>query len=369
MGLIDKFKKILFDEDEVEIPIGDELPERQPKPKKAEEVIRTSRSGFIDYSETKEKEEEDIIKEVVVPKEDKEEKEEKEKEFSFPIIDDFSERNTMSRSAREESISLEPEKVATPRRDYSSLINSDIKVKKNEEKDYRSIIKSKSSEKEEKKPFKVTPVISPVYGYIEEPKEAEMEYISVPKKEIDPSKPRMFGPVSYNDEPLPMKQAPVKKEEINDLTQSIIDLAKSNPVIHDKVLEEEVIYREEQKVEENYQDNNSVEEDIIIETPNYDDYEEIKTSGIENEYLGNNNIEDAFESTSELERINYEDEHNEVEKEVKTDDIINEISNEVFNEDTKEDEDAHLDDTIETDLFNLIDSMYKSNDEDEIEED
>ena len=80
-------------------------------------------------------------------------------------------------------------------------------------------------------------------------------------------------------------------------------------------------------------------------------------------------IEDAFESTSELERINYEDEHNEVEEEVKTDDIINEISNEVFNEDIKEDEDAHLDDTIETDLFNLIDSMYKSNDEDEIEED
>lgn len=367
MGLIDKFKKILFDEDEVEIPIGDELPERQPKPKKVEEVVRTSRSGFIDYSESQEKEE-DIIKEVVVPKEDKEEIEEKEKEFSFPVIDDFSERTIMGRSNKEESVSLEKEKVVTPRRDYSSLINSDIKVKKNEEKDYRSIINSKVNEKEEKKPFKVTPVISPVYGYIEEPKEAEMEYISVPKKEIDPSKPRMFGPVSYNDEPLPVKKAPVKKEEINELTQSIIDLAKSNPVIHDNKIEEE-IYHEDTKEENNYQIDNSVEEDIVIETPNYDDYEEIKTSGIENEYLGNNNIEDAFESTSELERINYEDEHNEIEEEVKTDDIINEISNEVFNEDTKEDEDAHLDDTIETDLFNLIDSMYKSDDEDEIEED
>ena len=95
----------------------------------------------------------------------------------------------------------------------------------------------------------------------------------------------------------------------------------------------------------------------IIVTPNYDEFE---TSGIENAYIGNNNIEDAFESTGEFNRIREFDERKDVEEEtpISIEEIIN-------NKDNLEDEDDHLDDTIETDLFNLIDSMYKRSDEDD----
>lgn len=81
------------------------------------------------------------------------------------------------------------------------------------------------------------------------------------------------------------------------------------------------------------------------------------TSGIENEYIGNNNIEDAFESTSEFDSINESD--TEVEDITPTVDIDNLI---------KDEDDENLDDTIETNLFNLIDSMYKSDDTEDLSE-
>ena len=55
MGVFDKFKKILFDEEIEEVNTGDELPERTPK-----KNFR-SESGFVDHNAQKD---EDVIKEV-----------------------------------------------------------------------------------------------------------------------------------------------------------------------------------------------------------------------------------------------------------------------------------------------------------------
>ena len=59
MGLMDKVKKILLDEDEIEVPVkSDELPKREVK-----KETFPSRGSFINHHENTEVEEENPIKE------------------------------------------------------------------------------------------------------------------------------------------------------------------------------------------------------------------------------------------------------------------------------------------------------------------
>ena len=60
MSFVDKFKKILFDD----VDDNEELPERTPKGKKEE---KHESSGFIDYH-NKEEYEENPIRELKIPK-------------------------------------------------------------------------------------------------------------------------------------------------------------------------------------------------------------------------------------------------------------------------------------------------------------
>ena len=86
-------------------------------------------------------------------------------------------------------------------------------------------------------------------------------------------------------------------------------------------------------------------------------FDDIKTSGIENEYLGNNNIEESFESTSELETINDAD------SKMLEEDNYEYTPQTIEESEEEKQENDKLEDTIETDLFNLIDSMYKDDEE------
>lgn len=312
MGLMDKVKKILFDEDEIEVPVkSDELPKREVK-----KETFPSRGSFINHHEDSEVEEEDPIKEVIVPKEEEKEKEElpQRKTFNFADDDDF---DYMPR--REVKKEVEEPKSSSRYSMYNAydevkkrenVSNSSFHAGLQEDKDYKKLIKTEEKERD-KKPFKVTPVISPVYGYIDVDKKIEEQK----KVEIKEEKPqvRNFGPVSYNSERI-----------------------------------SKTIEKKEEKVEEVV-----IPEKIEVE----DSLDDIKTSGIENEYLGNNNIEESFESTSELETINDADS-----KMLEDDDF--EYSPQTIEESEEEkQENDKLEDTIETDLFNLIDSMYKDDEE------
>lgn len=346
MGLMDKVKKILFDEDEVEIPVNsDELPERTPK-KPAQKTI-VEKKGFIDYHHDDEEiVEEDTIKEVIVPKDDEDTKPIETKSFNFPMDIDF-EPEVPLRTRSHEVIEEPIRPVAIePRRDYFK--EEVVEKKVTEEKDYRKII-SATEQTKEKKPFKVTPIISPVYGILDKnykPEEVVNKSEEPVRKSVS-KEPRLFGPVSYNDQPLPephkyeAKESTSLKEELVELNTTISEL------INDTVNPSEINANIPETVEE-------------IETPKVafeEEPEEIMTSGIENEYIGNNNIEDAFESTSEFDSINESD--TEVEDITPTVDIDNLI---------KDEDDENLDDTIETNLFNLIDSMYKSDDTEDLSE-
>lgn len=316
MGLMDKVKHLLFDEEEVvEVPVkSDELPKREVK--KEEEF--KSRGSFINHHENDE--EEDPIKEIIVPKEKPVEIEkevvtrEETRRFNFPDDDDF---DFMPRKKEEE--------VTTKYSRYSEF--EPVKQRENkpsrgdyglqENKDYKKLIEE--TEKKEKKPFTVTPPISPVYGYITVDENKVTREVKEEKKVIN-EPIRNFGPVSYNDQPISIEKE-VKTDDFE-----IVE--------HDNVKD-------------------------IIE----DDFEDIKTSGIENEYLGNNNIEESFESTSELETISNLD--NELKDSSKVDSDPQTIKE---SEEEQKENDA-LEDTIETDLFNLIDSMYKNEEDNENGED
>ncbi len=231
----------------------------------------------------------------------------------------------------------------------------------------------------EKKPFTNTPVISPVWGILDKnykPEEIVDRTENLTKLNTG-AVPRSYGPVSYNDQPLVQKKKEEKalkekkEAELIELNTAITDL------INEPIEEQPKVINKPKKVSERELPNVIQEEEVpkhsiddidddIIKTDNYDDIEEVNANyndhSIETEEKANNNIEDAFESTSEFDSIRENDSVEEYDQEdeeelVDLDSIVNKTS------DDETDDDAGLDNTIETDLFNLIDSMYKDEDE------
>ncbi len=453
MGVVDKLKKILFDEEDVEIPVNsDELPERELRivADKEEKKVATRSSkreteparSFKDYHI--DEDDEDTIVELKLPKEEEEEEKPpvQEKRIKFPIddFDDFDDDDEDDyippRSTREEEpkvVHSRNESSRIPK--YISDITSEPKKEPREEKDYRKIIHDLDDEN--KKPFEVTPIISPVFGVLN--KNYKQEELAEKKAQITQTnsgaKTRLYGPVSYNDAPLP--KPPVfeakktgLKEELVELNSTISDLISDKKEVDESDIELPAKITPESdlsetidipKILENIDDD---DDDLIIETENYDEI----PSSIETSTKGHTSIEDAFEPTSEFdsitdldrevekrsieeeldeeeyeedEPINYEEEFvtsHKIEEEeleddgleeieIKEDKVVNKKRNtrkteiveettvdddvdddeKIYEEYEKEDDDR-LTDTIETDLFNLIDSMYKD-DEDEDSED
>lgn len=355
MGLMDKVKKILFDEEDVEVTVSDgELPERTPKDKekKVHAHTREEKAGFIDYHHEEEIDE-NPIKEVKVPEYDKIET----KKFNMPE-DDF---DDTSEEEKEISRFSGLDDIFKEDKDEVKEINRFTTTSKREEpkerviKDYRKIL-GESEEKEEHKPFKNTPIISPVWGILDKnykPEDIVEKKDELTKVNVGAVAPRTYGPVSYNDEPLPgvkMKKKESKKEEPKD---DVVELSNTISEMVDEKIDEdenlETMKRIESVVEEEILPTHTVDEiddedDTVIQTDGYDEYDSINSS-----YSVDTNIEDAFESTSEYESINNRD--NEDDDKVDLDALINKKDD--------DEDDSGLDDTIETDLFNLIDSMYK----------
>ncbi len=348
MGLLDKVKGILFDETEEDENV-EELPKREPKKNK-------HKQSFIDYNK-----EEDTIKEVKVDYNTKEEK------MSFPV-DDFEpvtrtrsnisydsfeepkrEIQEVKREMPEPVRHIEPTRPSVTqevkRKEPETRSRYELPPKKevvHEHRDYKKLLND--AKESEKKPFVVTPIISPVYGIIDKNYKPE-EIVEKKPVQIDQVRERMFGPVSYNAEPIP---EPIKYEESNEtLTEKLI---KENERI--KASEElEPISEFDEIVEEPTMeiDNSNVVEEIPEEktSPSLD------ISDLINEVESTNYDTNSYE----------EDYFKDVKEEYSNSDYAEEEPTEEFHieaEPRKAEVKEHLDDTIETDLFNLIDSMYKT---------
>jgi hypothetical protein len=368
MGIFDTVKKILFDEDEI-----DDLPVRDDK--KEEKEDKHDEGGVIFHNE------EDTITEVKVP-------EEKPASLTFPVRDrDFEDtdkvdvREVQSRLREDEqNRTQEIERVRadmlTRTRDTVHTRPETLTRSHDDINEYREPIKPRHDivepvretlnipEKKEKGPYKVPPVISPVFGILDKNydpsdyEETRQKITMTNSGSASNMSDRQFGPVSFNDKGLPQPkykkttiivtetnsndtlQEELKKElerqkESEKIEEEIINNILNTEVEtkEDSFETKEIPVPQEEEVEEPVVEYNEPEEDAVIEGSPYDDMlesmDEEKEPTVDiNELINNTPIEDTEEANIEV-------------------DAPKDIE-----------ENVNLDDTIETDLYNLIDSMY-----------
>ena len=244
-----------------------------------------------------------------------------------------------------------------------------------------------------KKPFTPSPVISPVYGILDKnytkdeiidrkgglkrertnrplKKERTIEDAENSMYEEEEISVDSIRKKAYGDEiELPKEHKKVKEEEIS---EEKIEIPKINAEKGSKPSEE--VYREVEDIPEVVQDVVPEVEEVVevpsiedqIEDENYDVSEEVdqvieevvpeeKKEQIEKKKM---RVMDDLEKTSTLKILD------DIEKELNS---IKPISKEAEEEENKEikEHEKTLDDTLENDLFNLIDSMYEEGDEED----
>ena len=290
MKLMKRIKDILFDEEEVEIPVIEESTKKERKLIDNEEKI-------------------DSITEIKMPDDDFSDKENLKSELTFPFPIEFDEdeleRTKPIETFRQSQRNEEHNEQKSIRDNYNSYSRYDVKKEERprrperEIKDYSSYLKTK----EEKKQFKPTPIISPVYGVLDQ---------------------------NYKKEDLIVKDE-IKRKPSNKAKLDLDEIRKKAYGTETK-LPEEVVEVEETKELEIIED-----EDIFID-PN-------KTIGelIEEESIIFNDLDNTKEE--ELPQVELSDLIKEKE------DIEKKLDTQVE------------DDDDETDLFSLIDSMYEENNE------
>lgn len=289
MGLLDKVKGILFDEEEIEIP---EIKKETRKEIKKEYI-----------------EEENPIREIKVPKDDFSDREYKsETTFTFPI--DFEDE--------------EPEPVKVEERTKPKLEEPRQTIR-NEKRDYSDFL----SKKDNKKQFKPTPIISPVYGVLDQNYKKEdvivkKDILRSPKElTLEEVRKRAFGSLEDElEQNLTTDTKEIKiKEKLKLKKETKIETKVEEPVDKMKTIGE--------LIEE---DNNR------LDIPEFDNVESIKDEDIEYNNVSATDIEEPTNSIEDLLS------HNEEEIE----DVIKE-----------ENVEANDIDDEEADLFSLIDSMYE----------
>ena len=258
------------------------------------------------------------IKEVKMPVEDKDddivsEPQKKTSNFNYPLdFDDdlptrsdkelsVNKRNNYSQSSSNSSFFDDDYDV--PRRNKDEYVVKEPERKKEQPRDYSKFLQQKKEEK--KKIFTPSPVISPVYGVLNQNYTKDDVIIKTDTGVKGPSLEDV------------RKKAYEKKKEVENKK---VEDEFAEPL---KTLDEILISNQE------IQKEKPLEDDILPEVP-----EEIS--------------KEEFVSENE---------------EVKTTSEMPIVENKKIEETTKDDED----DTLEKDLFNLIDSMYENKDEEEEE--
>lgn len=197
MGLFNKLKEILFDEETVEIPVItkeeiEETPKKKPKEKISEEPKDEVIIRKIETSR-EESEEEDLFDMPKLKMEAEEEK--KINTFTFPVFDDddkvYAEPKRTERRKEEK-----PKRLKETREGRSTGYNNAFDYSYGKYKgDYKSnreahqdVLVKSVEEKEKKQAFKPSPIISPVYGVLNE--NYKKEDIVTKNEKIVTSQPR-----------------------------------------------------------------------------------------------------------------------------------------------------------------------------------
>jgi len=233
MGLFNKIKDILFDEKTVKIPVIT----------KEKEVKKTSKK--------KEEDEELVIEEIKTETEEelfdmpklKEEAEEEVRSsaFTFPIFDEDDEDDILG-TAR---IKTREEKKSEKRYGGFDFLSSTSYKPKNEKSRYD---KTSYYEPEPKKPFKPSPVISPVYGILNENYKKEdivsrndsSTRLSSEKLDLDSVRKKAYGTLEEEiEESLNKTEIPEVFEEVSYKDElTLEDLSDEGISIDDLLIDE-----------------------------------------------------------------------------------------------------------------------------------
>ncbi len=292
MSFVKKLKDILFDEEDVTEPIkiNDDVNEEEPKIVKIEPIH-----------------EEESIRETIVEKEFKEEPKKVENTFQFPDFDEEEFSSSISKSHQNVNVMDYP-------MDYDVDYNMDYSVKKPTSKlpEYRPIEKVETKEVFDRKKFKPSPIISPVYGILNQDYKAE----DIVNREDVASN------ITIEEVRKKAFETPVKEKVVEEKVEETI----SEPVVTFFEEKDAPVPTREEKA--NYKSIDDLLEEASTEIPLEDTIEIPKTNNL-----------DAIEE--ELEKLDTE-----------------------VKEDTKEIQ-KEIDDTLDSDLFELIDSMYDDRKESE----
>ena len=344
MGLFDKLKNVLFEEEEIEEEV-EVAPDNKPYEKVDYEEVR-------EYKPLPDHKEVPAQKEPVFEKVNKEENNFSERElfksestFKFPAFDEEEFDASMPKS-------VEEERKAAPAPDFERR----RKEEKRAEYSRFDAPHFKEDAREEKKRFKPSPVISPVYGILDKDYKAE-DIVEAEKGS---------GGVILTNKDLDVES--VRAKAFGKLKKDNLDEEK--PVI----VRETYDIKKENK-EENKKEEVKIDDVIISDEPIIDDASKLmeeRTKTIDEL------LKDASDEVIEVEDNNEKDidltkEYQAMEDEIDSAlDYIDE-SDEPIKEEVLDDEkdnkrgkhSALENDTLENDLYDLIDSMYDNTEDGE----
>lgn len=301
MGLFNKLKNALFEEEEIDFesaaPEKEEIKKEEPVKEIKKEEPKKEKLSFEN--------ERDLFK--------------AENTFNFP---DFDEEEFVTNYEPPKKEEVKPPKKVETRKPKIENLYNEPKVKVTQEKPSSKRRREKNVVKEEpvKKSFHPSPIISPVYGVLDK---------NYKKEDIIPS------------DKLP------KQARIND-----VDIIRKKAF---GSLEEDIEKTLNEPMEGFYNDSKSIDE-LLSES--IDDTIEINHPS----------LEDTFEMRYEpKEKTKIQKKRNEtinrVEEELETQEDNLRVIDEELPKNSDCEENSNLEDTLENDLFDLIDSMYDDREE------
>ncbi len=391
MGLFNKIKTILFeDDDEVgEMPVYTNEDVKEPEPEPAPEVVVQEEAIKTDENSRFRNVKRDIdltfdddvlgevpgavqepVREeasVMEPVKPVPEVPEGPRGFTLPSFDEDEFERLNSHLVRNEQKQVQPNREV--RRDRIDIPFSQAKAANNnfsstrdtrEEVNTGTIVNGK-------KPFTPSPVISPVYGILDKNYTKD----DIKDKKGGLKREKVVKPIVKKEEPSVEVKAENNETHVEEKTSKInIDSVRKKAYGEleniEKTIEQATReFEEKQKKEEEQlrkvekpEPTKVVTEEEKVETAEKVDkvVEEIIPEKVEKNDRVKPQILDDVEKTSTLQILD------DIEKELNS---IKPISKEEEEKENKEAKEKSLDDTLENDLFNLIDSMYEEGEDED----
>ena len=339
MGLLDKFKDLFTDVEEVE----------EEKVIEEEEITPPEENKLPTFMREKiEREEQEKVIPLEQPKEEKKEEEDgllkPNNSFRFPIdYDDEDDAFLVRKETREEKVMRrEVKHEEVPVKPKVELYNKSAKEKE------------KEKGKQEEKKFAPSPIISPVYGVLDKnyhqdevrAKEEDSYELQRPSKKLDfeSVRKKAFGTLSDD----------IKDNMMCENCELLKELKESTKV--EQISEDDLLYEmteEEKTVDVKPKDNITIDEAV----ENYYDFGVAYEPDTSTKTINDND---------DVVIVNHNDEESRASKIEVKEDVTplkdNDIS--LISDDIEEDKNEEIKDTpledleLTDDLFNLIDSMY-----------